>query len=122
MTIDANRAYWIQTDTFDPIAVDIPRISAGTSVPPTIALSAGWNFVPVTDVSGSMSHGDAVSAKAYFSGTDVNRVYTFNTLMGTWDNVDLDAECDPANNMTDGCVMVGSGYWAHASDAGVIAP
>ena len=112
MTIDANSAYWIQTDTFDPIAVDIPRISAGTSVPPTISLSAGWNFVPVTDVSGSMNHGDAVSAAEYFSGTKVNRVYTFNTLMGTWDNVDLD----------DGMVMVGSGYWAHASDAGVIAP
>ena len=112
MTIDANRAYWIQTDTFDSISVDIPRISAGTSVPPTIALSAGWNFVPVTDVSGSMSHGDAVSAGEYFSGTKVNRVYTFNTLMGTWDNVDLE----------DGMVMVGYGYWAHASEAGVIAP
>ena len=112
MTIDASSAYWIQTDTFDSIEVDIPRISAGTSVPPTISLMAGWNFVPVTDVSGSLSHGDAVSAKAYFSGTDVNRVYTFNTLMGLWEEVDLDT----------GSVMVGSGYWAHASDAGVIAP
>lgn len=112
MTIDANRAYWIQTDTFDSISVDIPRISAGTSVPPTIMLSEGWNFVPVTDVSGSMSHGDAMSAKEYFSGTDVNRVYTFNTLMGLWENVDLE----------DGMVMVGYGYWAHASEAGVIAP
>ena len=112
MTIDASRAYWIQTDTFDPIAVDIPRISAGTSVPPTISLSAGWNFVPVTDVSGSMSHNDAVSAAEYFSGTKVNRVYTFNTQMGTWDSVDLE----------DGMVRVGSGYWAHASEAGVIAP
>lgn len=112
MTIDANRAYWIQTDTFDPIAVDIPRISAGTSVPPTIMLAEGWNFVPVTDVSGSMSHGDSVSAGEYFSGTKVNRVYTFNTLMGLWENVDLE----------DGMVMVGYGYWAHASEAGVIAP
>ena len=111
-TVDANRAYWIQTDTFDPIKVDIPRISAGTSVPPTIVLSEGWNFVPVTDVSGSMSHGTSVSAKTYFSGTKVNRVYTFDTLMGLWEPVDLEK----------GHVMVGSGYWAHASEAGVIAP
>ena len=112
MTVDATSAYWIQTDSFESISVDIPRISAGTSVPPTIALSAGWNFVSVIDVSGEMSHGDEVSAKAYFSGTDVNRVYTFNTLLGMWESVDLD----------EGTLMVGSGYWAHASEAGVIAP
>ena len=112
MSIDASRAYWIQTDSFDSIKVDIPRISAGTSVLPIISLSEGWNFVPVTDVSGDRSHGDALSAKGYFSGTDVNRVYTFNTLMGLWEAVDLDS----------GYVMVGSGYWAHSTDAGVIAP
>ena len=36
MTVDASRAYWIQTDTYESIKVDIPRIGAGTSVPPTI--------------------------------------------------------------------------------------
>jgi hypothetical protein len=112
MSIDASSAYWIQTDSFEAIEVDIPRISAGTSMPPSIALSEGWNFVPVTDVSGDLSSGDSMSAKAYFSGTKVNRVYTFNTLMGTWDSVDLET----------GTVTVGSGYWAHASEAGVIAP
>lgn len=112
MSIDASSAYWIQTDSFDPIEVDIPRISAGTSVPPSIALSEGWNFVPVTDVSGDLSHGDSMSAKGYFSGTLVNRVYTFDTLMGQWESVDLET----------GSVKVGSGYWAHASEAGVIAP
>ena len=110
--VDASRAYWIQTDSFESISVDIPRISAGTSVLPTISLMAGWNFVPVTDVSGEMSHGDEVSAATYFGGTDVNRVYTFDTQMGTWENVDLE----------DGMVMVGSGYWAHSTKDGVIAP
>ena len=112
MTIDSNRAYWIQTDTFDPIKVDIPRISAGTSILPTIALSAGWNFVPVVDVTGELSHGDNMSAKAYFSGTKVNKVYTFDTVQGMWDSVDLE----------EGLVSVGSGYWAHATEEGVIAP
>ena len=112
MTIDSNRAYWIQTDTFDPIKVDIPRISAGTSILPTIALSEGWNFVPVTDVTGELSHGDGLSAKAYFSGTKVNKVYTFDTVQGMWDSVDLE----------EGLVSVGSGYWAHATEEGVIAP
>ncbi len=112
MTIDSNRAYWIQTDTFDPIKVDIPRISAGTSILPTIALSAGWNFVPVVDVTGELSHGDNMSAKAYFSGTKVNKVYTFDTVQGMWDGVDLE----------EGLVSVGSGYWAHATEEGVIAP
>ena len=112
MSVDAMRAYWIQTDSFESISVDIPRISAGTSVLPTIALSAGWNFVPVIDVSGELSHGDAVSAKAYFSGADVNRVYTFDTQMGMWDVVDVE----------EGTLMVGSGYWVHADEDDVLAP
>ena len=112
MTVDATRAYWIQTDSFESINVDIPRISAGTSVPPTIALSAGWNFVPVVDVSGELSHGDQVSASAYFSGVDVNRVYTFNTLMGMWDVVEVGTEN----------LMVGYGYWVHADEDDVLAP
>ena len=110
MTVDASSAYWIQTDSFEPIKVDIPRISAGTSVPPTISLMAGWNFVPVIDVSGELSHGDSVGAKAYFSGADVNRVYTFDTLMGMWDSVDL----------AEGNLKIGSGYWVHAGEDGVI--
>ena len=112
MTVDASRAYWIQTDTYESIKVDIPRIGAGTSVPPTIALAEGWNFIPVVDVTGDMSHGDSVSAKGYFSGTKVNRVYSFDTLQGMWEVVDLEK----------GSLMVGSGYWAHASEAGVLAP
>lgn len=112
MSVDATRAYWIQTDSFESISVDIPRISAGTSVLPTIALSAGWNFVPVIDVSGELSHGDAVSAKAYFSGADVNRVYTFDTQMGMWDVVDV----------AEGTLMVGYGYWVHADEDDVLAP
>lgn len=112
MTVDASRAYWIQTDSFEAIGVDIPRISAGTSVPPTISLMAGWNFVPVVDVTGDMGYGDAVSAKAYFAGTKVNRVYSFNTLQGMWEVVDLEK----------GSLMVGYGYWAHSSEDGVLAP
>ncbi len=117
MTVDSTRAYWIQTDSFEAIKVDIPRISAGTSVPPTISLMAGWNFVPVVDVSGSLNHGDAVSASAYFSGTKVNRVYSFNTLQGMWEVVDIGADAEKNNTL-----MVGSGYWAHASEDGVLAP
>ena len=106
-TVDASRAYWIQTDTFDSINVDIPRIGAGTSVPPSISLMAGWNFVPVVDVTGNKAHGADVDAKTYFSGTKVNRVYTFNTEMGMWEDVALDGTGD---------LMVGSGYWAHSSE------
>ena len=111
-SVDATRAYWIQTDSFESINVDIPRISAGTSVPPTIALSAGWNFVPVIDVSGELSHGDQVSSSEYFNGVDVNRVYTFDTLMGMWDVVEVGNEN----------LMVGYGYWVHADDDDVLAP
>ena len=113
MSVDAMRAYWIQTDSFESISVDIPRISAGTSVLPTIALSAGWNFVPVIDVSGELSHGaEAHLAESYFSGADVNSVYTFDTLTGMWEKVDLE----------EGLLKVGYGYWVHATEEGVIAP
>ena len=61
-----------------------------------------------------MGHGDAVSASAYFSGVDINRVYTFDTQMGMWDVVDLAAD--------DASLMVGSGYWVHADEDDVLAP
>ena len=111
--IDATKAYWIATDSFEAISVDIPRREGGTpTLPPTIDLTAGWNLVPVLDSTGDRSHGDTVSASDYFSGVKATRVYTFDTLLGTWQTVDV------ANDN----LMVGSGYWVYSEDDDVIAP
>ena len=111
--IDATKAYWIATDSFESIKVDIPRRDAGTpTLPPTVSLSAGWNFVPVIDSTGDRGHGDTVDASDYFSGVKATRVYTFDTLLGTWQSVDV------ANDK----LMIGSGYWVYSETDDVIAP
>ena len=56
--ITARRGYWVLSDAIQDWDVSIPRLAggavgSGTPIqPPVIALYAGWNLVPVIDVTG----------------------------------------------------------------------
>ena len=123
--ITSGRAYWVLTDSFESIEVDIPRLSAGSPVaPPTVKIVKGWNMVPVQDVTESR---DDVSAALYFSGLEVSRVYTFNTLTNSWDGVVVgatmvDGTSVPSKVVPDDYLMVGKGYWVFATEEGTLAP
>ncbi len=118
MEITSGRAYWIHTTSFEAIKVDIPRLDAGSPVvPPTINIVKGWNMVPVQDVDEDRAD---VSAKAYFSGVDVSRVYMFDTVGNSWTSIDV-GSTDEDGNATD-MLQVGKGYWVFATEEGTLAP
>jgi hypothetical protein len=116
--ITSGRAYWIHTTSFESIKVDIPRLSAGSPVaPPTINIVKGWNMVPVQDVDEDR---EDVSAKSYFSGLDVSRVYWFDTVGNTWTSVDV-GSVDDDGNAAD-MLQIGKGYWVFTTEEGTLAP
>ncbi len=110
----ADRSYWVLSTTFQPIEVDIPRVSGGQQItPPTVTLDVGWNLVPAIDVSGEKSSGDELDTTVaqYLSGIEFSRVYEFDTLAGQFTSV----------QSTDSFV-VGMGYWVYVTEAGVLVP
>ena len=110
-TISAGRAYWMFTNSFESIDVDIPRLSSGASVlPPTIGIVTGWNFIPVLDVTGDLAVGATTTTTGYTSGLEVSRVWTFSTVTNRWVDV------------TTTHVTVGSGYWLYATKTGTLIP
>ena len=85
-----------------------------------IALYAGWNLIPVTDISGNAGGGDTVSADVYLQnlddGLDLARVLGFDTIRNQWYTV-LDPDMQMNNTLT-----VGSGYWIFVREAASLVP
>lgn len=118
-TIDPGRAYWVLTDTFEPILVDIPPLQGGADpgstpvTPLTIEVVLGWNFIPVIDITGTLSAGATINSNTYFAGSTLKiaRIYIFDTQSGTWSLVTL------GNNL-----IVGKAYWVFATSAFTLVP
>ena len=114
-TIDSTRGYWITTNSFESINVDIPALAAGmATTPPTVAVSIGWNLLPVLDITGTPKAGDTIAASQYFAGLTLTRVFTFDTVGNVWDEINIAAGGDN--------VVVGSAYWAFATKTGTLVP
>jgi len=113
-TIDAGRAYWVHTSSFESISTDIPSAQAGGAVLlATINVVAGWNLIPVVDITGSLSSGTVlpISAAVYMQGLTVNRIYSYSTTTDQFTNV-------PTAN----ALIVGQGYWVYFASAGTLVP
>ena len=112
----STRAYWVETNSFTPLKVSIPKQSAGQArILPTIEVAKGWNMIPVLDVDGNFKLDDdsddsdkTIPASEYYSGITDYRSYTFNTITNGWELKDE--------------VRIGVGYWLYAPKAGVIVP
>ena len=117
-TIDSTRGYWMLTNAFKTLEVNVLALVAGQAgvLPPAIAIVAGWNLVPVVDVTGALASGDTVLASTYFASikTDLTRVYYFDTVVNQWVPVDL---ADAAAT-----VVVGRAYWVYHTKGGVLVP
>ena len=117
--IDPNQAYWVLTDTFEAIQVDIPPLQGGAdpgstpSTPPTIEVVEGWNLIPVLDVTGALSAGARLDSAVYFARSiaKIARIYAFDTRAGTWT---LIIEGDD--------LEVGKAYWVFATSAFTLVP
>jgi hypothetical protein len=112
-TIDASRAYWVETTSSAAFKVDIPA-QGFQAVPPSIAVVNGWNLVPVVSVSGA-APGTTISSDLYFGSTAWITAYWFNTSSDVW--VKLLPSQIPANTVT-----VGNGYWLYVAKDGILVP
>lgn len=117
--VTATRGYWVETNTFSPLPVMIPKQSPGQArVLPTIPVAKGWNMVPILDVDGDFKLDDddklpvmgdmEAGTRGYLGGLEGVRAYTFNTITNRWDLVSE--------------VQIGKGYWVYVSKAGIIVP
>ena len=116
--IDAQHGYWMLSDSFKALDIPIPPLGAGQAglLPPTIPVKAGWNQIPVVDVVGDKAAGDDVNAVDYLDsiGSDVTRVYWFDTVGNQWSLVDHD---NVATNL-----QVGKGYFVYVTVDGTLVP
>lgn len=107
-TIDSSTAYLVRTTTFQALEVLIPRVKlAERALPRTVSLSAGWNFVPVLDLSGDQAAGASQSAADYFGS--VSQVMVLG--------IDAEGHLAPATT-----VAVGSGYLVYMDGADTLVP
>ena len=124
--INGQRGYWVLSDAIQDWEVIIPRLAGGASgtgtpiQPPVIPLYAGWNLIPVSDISGNGSGGDTLSADVYLQsldeGIDLARVLGFDTIRNQWETV-LDPDMQMNNTLT-----IGSGYWIFVREATSLVP
>jgi hypothetical protein len=122
-TVDSNRGYWVHTNAFVTLSVDVPPIASGAQLLlPAIPVVAGWNLVPVIDLSGTLAAGGTVNAATYFASlAKITRVYTFDTASNAWTLVDHDGTAT-ASDATDDNVTVGKAYWVYTTAAGSLVP
>ena len=124
--ITARRGYWVLSDAIQDWDVAIPRLAggavgSGTPIqPPVIALYAGWNLVPVIDVTGNLDAGDEISAQAYLQslddGLDLARVLGFNTITNEWRTIKA-PETGSSQNLA-----IGEAYWVFVRQAASLVP
>ena len=124
--ISGQRGYWVLSDAIQDWEVSIPRLAGGAAgtgtpiQPPVIALYAGWNLIPVIDISGDGEGGDEIDAEVYLQklgdGLDLARVLGFNTIRNQWQTV-LDPDMQMNNTLE-----IGSAYWIFVREAASLVP
>ena len=124
--ITGTRGYWVLSDAIQDWEVSIPRLSGGAAgtgtpiQPPVIALYAGWNLIPVTDISGEGEGGDTLSADVYLQslddGLDLARVLGYDTIRNQWSTV-LDPDMQMNNTLE-----LGAAYWVFVREASSLVP
>ncbi len=126
-TISSALGYWVLTDTFESISTFIPRTAGGAAgggtpvQPPTVKLVAGWNLVPILDVTGDDDADTEIDPDDYFGSVDtITRVYWFNTLDGSWVTI---VHSSSGNDGSDEeTLRIGRAYWVFTTAAGTITP
>ena len=123
--ITGQRGYWVLSDAIQDWEVIIPRLAGGASgtgtpiQPPVIPMYAGWNLIPVTDVSGNaLGTSRSVSATVYLNslddGLDLARVLGYDTIKNQWFTV--------LDKGSTGDLSIGSGYWVFVREAAALVP
>ena len=90
--------------------------------PPVIPMYAGWNLIPVVDVTGDALDTDkSIDAMTYLNslddGLDLARVLGFNTITNEWFTV-----LDPDTSSASDSLRIGSGYWVFVRESASLVP
>jgi len=116
-TIDAGRAYWVHTGSFDPISTDIPGLTAGTKLlPPVFSLPAGWNLIPVSRLATDPTISD------YLSGLNWSRMYGYNNTTKEFESILPRAEETVGAGEGTKTLSIGRGYFIFLTSAGTLVP
>ena len=127
--ITAKRGYWVLSDAIQDWEVSIPRLAggavdSGTPIqPPVIPMYAGWNLVPVIDVTGDkLDDSDTINAQVYLNslddGLDLARVLGFNTITNQWRTLPVGENAsDVSANLN-----IGSAYWVFVRESASLVP
>ena len=121
MEISGQRGYWVLSDAIQDWEVSVPRLAGGAAgtgtpiQPPSIALYAGWNLIPVTDVTGDFASGISVANYLEDLGTareiELARVLSFNTIRNEWKTLS-----------SSDTLELGSGYWVFVRAPATLVP
>ena len=125
--ITGQRGYWVLSDAIQDWEVSIPRLawrSCWHRYADTAAcdpMYAGWNLIPVTDVSGNaLDDGKAIDANTYLNsldeGLDLARVLGFDYIKNQWETV-LDPDTGGAGDLN-----ICSAYWVFVREAASLVP
>jgi len=114
-TLDGLHAYWVNTTSSAPVESLLQLPAAGTAnTLPTVAVSSGWNLVPVIDLA-QTKQGSAAdqTGAAYFTSISWSVAYTYDAKTRTWTRV------TPSNGAN---VTNGDGVWVWATRSGTLIP
>ncbi len=127
--IRAGNGYWVETSAFTPISTRLQERGSG-EVPPTFALTAGWNLIGV--VAASSDSIGPVSASSYLASVNWSVAYTYDTSENSWTKVTktsmeptagadgvLGTDDDGSQPST---LSPGDGVWVWLESADVLAP
>jgi hypothetical protein len=120
-SITSSRAYWVETGAFTPIKTLIPERSRAAELP-TIAVTAGWNLVPVVDLQITKGSTEAVlqartgglDPDLYLASVTWTVAYGFSTQANQWRKITPSATVDNVGQ--------GKGYWLWVTKDGTLVP
>jgi len=120
-TITSSRAYWVQTGAFTGIKTLIPERSRSAELP-TIAVTAGWNLLPVVDLQITKGTTEAklqdrsagLDPDLYFASVTWTVAYGFSTQANQWRKITPSATVDNVGQ--------GKGYWVWVTKDGTLVP
>jgi hypothetical protein len=140
-TMGASSAYFVYSDSLEPIAVLRPSLSTASAAPPAppaVAVSQGWNLVPILSNTTPLPKG--ITADSYF-GTLVTstgatgwlKALVWKTNTQTWHSISPSASVNTSGDYTDRCggthsgavnaqVCIGEGVWIWSTVNSVIIP
>ena len=110
--IDGQSAYWIRTtSTKDLEAVLIAPGTGSASRPPAIALIAGWNLIPVTDLDQEKEGTEQANYFSSLSDDDFVVAYSYDAVSRKWTRLTME---DNVEN--------GQGIWVYSRSNVTLVP